>query len=194
MTVKYVITTTADNTAELYDIYGGMDFAGFKVQYETDHPGKVIVEVGDSVFPAGQDWYSGDGPYQRLPKPGGSTFEYIQTNIIKNIVARTELIEYEGFVTFKSKQFPRDHETRDDVVLLACTSSVSPAIAAEMLPLRVNAIDFSEVTIANTTEALDFALAMLGPTKEVYADQADQIAAVKAITTIAGLVQYVDPR
>lgn len=192
--INYVTINPATNTAIAFDVYDGMNWATFKADFESANPGLELVDTAGSIFPSGQNWYSGVGLYQRLPYEGNGAFAVIQAKLLNNISLRTEEIQYSGTVTFKGEQFPRTHDTRGDVVLLATAAGSSAAMAAALLPLRVNSISMEEVTIDNVTEANDFALAMLNPLKAVYAGQADQIAAVQAMTTITQLIQYIDPR
>lgn len=192
--INYVTINPAANTALAFDTYTGADWAAFKANFETSNPTLRLVDIGASAFPSGQNWYSGVGQYQRLPYAGDETFAKVQQNILKNIQLRTEQLEYSGTITYGGHPFPRDHDTRDDVVLLATSAVASSALSAALLPLRVNALDGAEVVIGTVSDAENFALAMLSPLKATYAGQADQLAAVQAMTTITALCQYVDPR
>ena len=189
--MRYAVVSTDQFFVYSAHGYDGSNWSTFKSSYESANPGKLLVDLGASSFPLGQGWtQDSDGIYPVNP--------YNKTDVLANLITaiqfRTGELEYGGTVTFKGHELPRDHDTRDDIVLLALSCMTSTSMATELLPLRVNAIDTEEVVISNVTEAEDFALAVLSPTKSIYAGQADQIAAIKAMTTITQLVQYVDPR
>lgn len=196
--IKYAAITNDDFSVGFVSYFdaGSGSFAEFKANYEAVQTNQLIVNIDGSAFPEGQGWeqltadvvqfHPVDGIFQIVPA--------VKEKLCAQIAGRTPSLEYVGTAKFKGESFARDHSTRDDVVLLANTVATSPALAAELLPLRVNSIDFAEVTVDTVADAQAFALAMLSPTKTVYAEQADQIAAVQAMTTITQLIQYVDPR
>lgn len=192
--INYVTINPTSNTAIAFDKYTGGDWNTFKNNFESINTNLKLVDIGSSNFPTSQNWYSGEGLYQRLPNTGGESFLSIQQNILKNITQKFDEIQYSGSVVFKGHHFPRSHDVRNDVALLACAANTTPFMASSLLPLKVNSISFEEVTIETVEEALDFALAMLSPTKSLYNSQADEVAEVMAMTTITQLITYIDPR
>ena len=189
--MKYAVIDTANSYVFSAHEYTGTNWTLFKSTYESEHEDKLLVDLGASMFPSGQEWsQETDGVYPSEPK----SVNDVRANVLASIQRRTNDLEYNGVVTFKGQDLPRDHDTRDDVVLMAVSCISSTELAASLLPLRVNAINTAEVTIDTVADAKDFALAMLSPTKAIYANQADQIASVNAMTTITQLITYIDPR
>lgn len=191
--MKYASINAGNTLVYFVANYTGSDFPAFRSAYEAENPGKTLVSLGFSTFPDGQGWVQESNqiaPADGLPKGMAD----ILPGIMAAIQFKTDQLEYDGTVTFKGEQFPSNHDVRDDVVLLAVSVSMDAGFASELLPLRVNSIDGSEVTIANVTEAKEFALIMLNPMKSIYAGNADQLAAVQAMLNVTQLMQYVDPR
>lgn len=189
--MKYAVIDTANSYVFSAHEYTGTNWALFKTTYEEEHSDRLLIDLGASLFPSGQGWsQETDGTYPSEPKGVND----VRANVLAAIQRRTNELEYSGVVTFKSQDFPRDHDTRDAVVLMAVSCIASAELASSLLPLRVNAINTTEVTISTVADAKDFALAMLSPTKSIYANQADQIAAVNAMTAITQLITYIDPR
>lgn len=191
--MNYAIINAGNTLVYSVHVFDGGDWFSFKTTWQAANPGYLLVDLGSSVFPAGQGWISeSDGLYP--PNLEYQGVNDVRPNILNAIQYRTKEIQYAGTVTFKDEQFPRDHTTRDDVVLLANSVSSSASMAAALLPLKVNAIDFSEVTISTVADAEEFALAMLSPIKSIYDGQATQIATVQGMSTITELITYTDPR
>jgi hypothetical protein len=202
-TIKYAAITTDNNSVGLVSYYNTAagPFTDFQAAYHATNPNQQLVDIGQSKFPEGQGWSEtvvasqGSGVKQYRPKGNiFQTIDTVRTKVVQLVINKMPYFEYSGTVTFKGKTFARDHETRDDIVLLANTVSISNSFATELLPLRVLADDNTEVSIDTIHEAQDFALSMLSPLKGVYAAEADQVAAIMAMTTITQLVQYIDPR
>lgn len=191
--MRYAVINNDSTLVYSVHEYDGNDWATFQAEYSVNNPGKSLRLLEGSTFPAGQGWTQDtDGIYPSDGEPKG--LADVLPAIYRAIEFRTDQLQYSGTVTFKGHQFPRSHEVRDDVVLLANSVINNAAVAAALLPLRINAIDQAEVTIDTVAEANNFALAMLSSLKADYAGQADQIAMVKSFVNITQAILYVDPR
>lgn len=193
--IKYAVISSDNGSVGFvgfFDTSTG-SFSAFQASYNAANPTRSVVDITGSQFPDGQGWQFANNQYTPTDGAFRGVAE-VKAKVCAQVSSKTSQIEYAGFVTFRDKQFPRDHSTRDAVVLLANSVGSSAALASTLLPLKVNAIDFSELTIETVADAQDFALAMLQPLKAVYAAQAEQMAAVQAMTNITQLVQYIDPR
>jgi len=191
--MRYAVIDNANSLVYSTHEYTGSNWTDFKAQYEHDHDLRKLVDLGSSAFPYGQGWVKDtDGIYppDGAPKGVADVLPAIQSAIRY----KTDQLEYAGTVTFEGELFPRDHDTRDDVVLLALAALTSPAMESSLLPLKVNGISGAEVVISDANDAQTFALAYLSPLKAIYAGQAAQLASVAAMTTITQLIQYIDAR
>lgn len=190
--MRYAVINSANTLVYSAHEYTGSDWVTFKAGYESANPGKLLVDLGSSVFPAGQGWtQETDGIY---PPTASVGIADVMLGILTAIEFRTDQIEETGSVTFKGHPFPRRHDIRDNVVLLYTCCAADADFITELLPLEIVAQDGAIVSVDNLADTKSFALAMLSDLKSGYSAQATQIAAVQAMTTITQLVQYVDPR
>ena len=189
--MRYAVINNANTLVYSVHDYTGSDWAIFKAAYESSNPGLLLVDLGSSVFPAGQGWSQETGGI--YPQAAKGVADVVPA-ILSAIEFRTEQIEESGSVTFKGHPLPRNHEVRDDVVLLYLACAADPDFITALLPLPVPSQDGTVVTVDNLSQAKTFAMAMLADLKDGYADQATEITAVQAMTTITQVIQYTDPR
>lgn len=190
--MRYAVINDADTLVYSVHDYNGVDWETFKEGWDASNPGYLLVDLGSSVFPAGQGWTQDtDGIYPPTESVG---IAGVMPAILTAIEFKTTQLEETGSVSFKGHPFPRTHTVRDGVVLLytCCASDVD--FIDQLLPLEVVAQDGAIVSVDNLTDSKNFAMAMLASLKDGYSAQATQIDAVQGMTTITQLIQYTDPR
>lgn len=170
------------------------DFAQRKAEFEAVHPTQTIVDLGNSKFPfylpgwykSANDWFSYDD--------AGSDYNAVRLSVIAMIKAKSEELEYSGNYEYNGYMFPRSHESRDDIAILAALTSSSAELATQVLPYKAVSVSGDVVPISTAAEARAFVAPVLAHTKAVADAQAVQIDAVNGMGSIVQLIQYTDPR
>jgi hypothetical protein len=198
MTKYAVVSTDGTNLAIGAGIYTGTSFSDFASGYADAHPNQLPIDIGTSLFPAGQGWMQSTDTNGRVTwaPPGNQpyTMAQVRAGLLASIIAKTQQLLNNGTITYNSHPFPTDAGSRAEFGVLAALVGTSSTAASALLPYAITSLDGTEMSLATTDEAMAFAVPLAALAKTYDAAEDVQVAAVTAMTTINQLVSYIDPR